>query len=284
MVFLKEYNMKRKSAIIVSTTILIVITLLIVPLNTSTGQEERKLVKARDGSGIIGYKDTPILPWCGYHVHDPDRPAPKKVTPAPPDATGKTGKAPSDAIVLFDGRDLSQWQTSDWKIENGELIAVSGELQTKQPFGDCQLHVEWMAPDPPQGHMFDRGNNGLRLMSLFEIQIYDSYTEKLYPDGQAASVYAQTPPMVNACRRPGQWQTFDIIFYAPVFKSGKLEKPAYVTVLHNGVLVHHNQKIYGPTGHRIVARYSKPIPEKLPLSLSAHNNPVRFRNIWIRPL
>jgi len=275
--------MKRKSAIIVFITILIVITLLVIPPNTSTGQDKRKLVKARDGSGIIGYKDTPVLPWCGYHVHDPDRKKKKKVTPAPADATGKTGKAPSDAIVLFDGRDLSQWQTSDWKIENGELIAVSGELQTKQPFGDCQLHVEWMAPDPPQGHMFDRGNNGVRLMSLFEIQIYDSYTEKLYPDGQAASVYAQTPPMVNACRRPGQWQTFDIIFYAPVFKSGKLEKPAYVTVLHNGVLVHHNQKIYGPTGHRIVAQYSKPIPEKLPLSLSAHNNPVRFRNIWIRP-
>jgi hypothetical protein len=281
---LKEFIMKRQSAIIVLITISTAVLLLLFPANTSTGQDKRKLVKARDGSGIIGYKDTHILPWCGYHVHDPDRPAPKKVTPAPADTTGKTGKAPSDAIILFDGRDLLQWQASDWKIENGELIAVSGELQTKEPFGDCQLHVEWMAPDPPQGHMFDRGNNGVRLMGLFEIQIYDSYTEKLYPDGQAASVYAQSPPMVNACRKPGQWQTYDIIFYAPVFKSGKLEKPAYVTVLHNGILVHHNQKIYGPTGHRIVARYTKPIPEKLPLSLSAHNNPVRFRNIWIRPL
>jgi hypothetical protein len=276
--------MKRQSAILVLTAATIIVLLLLVSADTSTGQDKRKLVEAKDGSGIIGYKDTPILPWCGYHVHDADRPAPKKVTPAVPDATGRTGAAPSDAIVLFDGSGLSQWQESDWKIEDGELVAVSGELRTKQAFGDCQLHVEWMAPDPPQGHMFDRGNNGVRLMSLFEIQIYDSYTEKLYPDGQAASVYAQTPPMVNACRRPGQWQSFDIIFYAPVFKSGKLEKPAYVTVLHNGVLVHHNQKIYGPTGHRIVARYTKPIPEKLPLSLSAHNNPVRFRNIWIRPL
>jgi len=121
-------------------------------------------------------------------------------------------------------------------------------------------------------------------MGLFEIQVYDSYIEKLYPDGQAASVYGQTPPMVNTCRRPGQWQTFDIIFFAPVFESNKLKKPAYVTVLHNGVLVHHNQKIYGPTGHRILPRYDKPIPDKLPLSLSAHNNPVRFRNIWLRPL
>jgi hypothetical protein len=251
---------------------------------STTGQNNPKLVKAKDGSGIIGYKGTPILPWCGYHVHDPDRPAPKKVNPGPPNKQGKTGTAPSDAIILFDGTNLSQWKSSDWKIENGELIAVSGNLTTKQPFGDCQLHIEWMAPDPPQGGIWDRGNNGVMLMGLFEIQVYDSYTEKLYPDGQAASVYGQTPPMVNACRKPGQWQTFDIIFFAPVFKNGKLEKPAYVTVLHNGVLVHHNQKIYGPTGHRILPRYTEPIPEKLPLSLSAHNNPVRFRNIWLRPL
>jgi hypothetical protein len=244
------------------------------------GQTPTKLVQAKDGSGIVGYKDTPILPWCGYHVHDPDRPAPPKVTPGPHAAAA----APSDAVVLFDGKDLSQWKTSDWKIENGELIAVSGDLTTNQAFGDCQLHIEWQAPDPPQGQMFDRGNNGVMLMGLFEIQVYDSYTEKLYPDGQAASVYGQTPPRVNACRKPGQWQSFDIIFFAPVFKDGTLEKPAYVTVLHNGVLVHHNQEIYGPTGHRILPRYDKPIPGKLPLSLSAHNNPVRFRNIWIRPL
>jgi len=248
------------------------------------GQDNPKLTKAQDGSGIIGYKDTPILPWCGYHVHDPDRPAPEKVIPAPLGAQGQASSAPSDAIVLFDGTDLSQWQTSDWKIENSELIAVSGNLATKEPFGDCQLHIEWMAPDPPQGGIWDCGNNGIMLMGLFEIQIYDSYTEKIYPDGQAASVYGQTPPMVNACRKPGQWQTFDIIFFAPVFKNGKLEKPAYVTVLHNGVLVHHNQKIYGPTGHRILPNYDKPISERLPLGLSAHNNPVRFQNIWLRPL
>jgi hypothetical protein len=249
-----------------------------------TGQEPTKLVQAKDGSGIVGYKDTPVLPWCDYHVHDPDRPAPPKVTPGLFGIDKKAGTAPSDAVVLFDGTDLSKWETSDWKIENGELIAVSGNLTTKQAFSDCQLHLEWQTPDPPQGHMFDRGNNGVMLMGLFEIQVYDSYTEKLYPDGQAASVYGQTPPMVNACRKPGQWQTFDIIFFGPVFKEGKLEREAYVTVLHNGVLVHHNQKIYGPTGHRILPGYDKPIPEKLPLSLSAHNNPVRFRNIWIRPL
>ena len=254
------------------------------PAQIASSQTESKLVKAKDGSGIVGYKDTPILPWCGYHVHDPDRPAPPKVTPGRLGIDEKPGTAPSDAVVLFNGTDLSKWEPSDWKIENGELIAVSGNLTTKQVFGNCQLHLEWQTPNPPQGHMFDRGNNGVMLMGLFEIQIYDSYTEKLYPDGQAASVYGQTPPMVNACRKPGQWQTYDIIFFAPVFKDGKLEKEAFVTVLHNGLLVHYNQKIYGPTGHRILPSYAKPIPEKLPLSLSSHNNPVRFRNIWIRQL
>ncbi|MHC4558073.1 MAG: 3-keto-disaccharide hydrolase [Planctomycetota bacterium] len=243
----------------------------------ASSQIQSKLVKAKDGSGIVGYKDTRVLPWCGYHVHDPDRPAPPKVTVS-------HGTPPSDAVILFNGTNLSRWQASDWKIEKGDLIAVSGNLATKQSFGDCQLHLEWMAPDPLQGSLWDRGNNGVMLMGLFEIQIFDTYTTKLYPDGQAASVYGQTPPMVNACRKPGLWQTYDIIFFAPVFENGKLKQSARVTVLHNGVLVHHNQEIYGPTGHRILPSYDKPIPEKLPLVLSAHNNPVRFRNIWLRPL
>ena len=257
--------------------------LLLCSTQITPGQIQRKLIQAKDGSGIIGYKDTPILPWCGYHVHDPDRPAPPKVTPGGT-STNNVGTAPSDAVVLFSGGDLSKWKPSDWTIDNGELVAVSGSLTTNQAFGDCQLHLEWQTPDPPQGGIWDRGNNGVMLMGLFEIQIYDSYTEKLYPDGQAASVYGQTPPMVNACRKPGRWQSYDIIFFAPVFKGDMLEKPARVTVFHNGLLVHHNQDIYGPTGHRILPKYDKPIPEKLPLSLSAHNNPVRFRNIWIRPL
>jgi len=254
------------------------------PTQITSGQAPKKLIQAKDGSGVIGYKDTPVLPWCGFHVHDPDRPAPPKVTPGSPGTNEKAGNAPSDAIVLFDGGDLSKWKPSDWKIENRELVAVSGNLTTNQAFGDCQLYLEWQVPDPPQGRMFDHGNNGVLLMGLFEIQIFDSYTDKLYPDGQAASVYGQTPPMVNACRKPGQWQSYDIVFFAPVFKNGKLERPARVTVLHNGLLVHHNQEIYGPTGHRILPKYDKPIPDKLPLSLSAHNNPVRFRNIWLRPL
>ncbi len=236
-----------------------------------------ELVKARDGSGIFGYKDTPVLPWCGYHVHDPDRPAPPVVTP------GSRGRAPSDATVLFDGTDLSKWNASDWKIEDGELIAVSAHLRTKESFGDCQLHLEWQTPDPPIGDWSDRGNNGVMLMGLYEIQIYDSYQTLLYPDGQAASVYGQTPPLVNACRPPGQWQSYDIIFFAPVFEGDRLVKPAYITMLHNGLLVHHNQEIHGPTGHRNIPQYRGPVGPG-PLSLMSHNNPVRFRNIWIRPL
>jgi hypothetical protein len=244
----------------------------------SAGVVGVEIVKAKDGSGIPGYKDTPVQPWSGYHVHDPDRPAPRRVQP------GLASSAPSDAVVLFDGTDLSKWQKTTWKIEDEELVAVSGNLTTKESFGDCQIHVEWQAPNPPVGDDWDHGNNGVTLMGLFEIQIFDTYTTPLYPDGQAASVYGQTPPMVNACRKPGQWQTYDIIFYAPVFKEGSLVSPARVTMLHNGVLVHHNQEIYGPTGHRILAKYDKPIAPKRPLVLAGHNNPVRFRNIWIRPL
>jgi len=269
-----------KRAVIITIALAVALITLLVHSASSISAE---LVEAKDGSGIVGYKDTPILPWCGYHQHDPDRPAPPKVTPPTP-ADDKPAGAPSDAVILFDGKNLEKWQRSDWRIENGELIAVTGHLTTKEAFGDCQLHLEWMAPDPPQGDDWNHGNNGVMLMGLFEIQIFDTYTTQLYPDGQAAAVYGQTPPMVNACRPPGQWQSFDIIFYAPVFKNGKLEKPAFVTIFHNGLLVHHNQQIYGPTGHRRLPKYDKPIPEKLPLALAGHHNPVRFRNIWLRPL
>ena len=166
--------MNRYPVIIVLIVVLAGVILFLGSAQPTTGQDRPKLIRAKDGSGIIGYKDTPILPWCGYHVHDPDRPAPKKVNPGPPNKQGKTGTAPSDAIILFDGTNLSQWNSSDWKIENGELIAVSGNLTTKQSFGDCQLHIEWMVPDPPQGGIWDRGNNGVMLMGLFEIQVYDS--------------------------------------------------------------------------------------------------------------
>lgn len=257
---------------------------LLAALHVRAAEEHPGLVYAKDGSGVYGYKDTPILPWCGYLVHDPDRPAPARIDPGEPSTQDKVGTAPSDAIVLFDGKDVSQWEPSEWKIVDACLEAVGGgRLVTKEKFGDFQLHLEWQAPDPPRGDRFDRGNSGVLIMGQFEVQIFDSYTEKIYADGQAAAIYGQTPPLVNACRKPGEWQSFDIIFSAPVFKFGGLVKPATVTVLHNGVLAHHNQEIMGKTGHRILPYYG-PLPEKMPFELGAHNNPVRFRNIWIRPL
>jgi len=247
------------------------------------------LVEKKTESGVIvGYRDTPLQPWTGdkYHVHDPDRPAPKYVVPGRASTPDKAGSAPSDAIVLFDGADLSQWEPSTWKMEDGSVEAGEGSLVTKQPFGDCQLHVEWMAPTEPPKHLTSRGNSGVILMGTYEIQIWDSHpshAEQMYPDGQAASIYGQTPPRVNVCRAPGEWQSFDLVFAAPVFEGEKLVKPAFVTMFHNGVLVHLNQQIMGPMAHAQIIPYS-PHPAKLPLVLQGHGSPVRFRNVWIRPL
>jgi hypothetical protein len=239
------------------------------------------LVHAKDGSGVYGYNDTPVLPWCGYRVHEADRPAPKRIDPGPVPAPGVP---PSDALVLFNGKDLAQWQPTDWKVVDGCLEAVGGSsLTTRDQFGSCQIHLEWQAPNPPSGPWYNRGNNGVFLMGLYEIQIFDSHTETIYPDGQAAAVYGQTPPLVNATRAPGEWQVFDIIFTPPLFAGDKLAQPARITMFHNGALVHLNQKIYGETGHRILPEYKQHVSQG-PLRLSGHNSPVRFRNIWVRKL
>jgi hypothetical protein len=239
------------------------------------------LVQAKDGSGVIGYKDTPKLPWCNYVVHDPDRPAPRRVAPGP---AGAPVPPPADAIVLFEGRDLSKWQTNIWKVVDGCIESVGGgNLTTVENFKNCQIHLEWMAPPDFNGTWDNQGNNGVMLMGLYEIQIFDSYNAKLYPDGQAAAIYGQTPPLVNACRPPGEWQTYDIIFHVPVFEGEKLLQPARVTMFHNGLLVHLNEEIHGETGHRILPAYNHKVSAG-PLSLAGHNCPVRFRNIWLRPL
>jgi hypothetical protein len=193
--------------------------------------------------------------------------------------------------VLFDGKDLSQWQTpkgepAKWKVENGyfEVVAGSGDIQTRQAFGDCQLQVEWAAPDPPRGKDQDRGNSGVYLMGLYEVQVLDSYNNETYADGQAAAVYGQYPPLVNAVRPPGQWQTYDIIFHGPRFGAdGQLLRRARVTVVHNGVLVQDNVELSGPTAHKQRPPY-RVHREKLPLLLQDHSHPVRYRNIWIREL
>ncbi len=238
------------------------------------------LVQARDGSGVTGYRDTPKLPWCDYLVHDPDRRAPPRVYPGPAPAPAPV---PADAVVLFNGKDLGQWQKSNWKVDGGCIVAASGKLLTKESFGDAQIHVEWMAPLNFEAPWYNRGNNGVMLMGLYEIQIFDSYNEKLYPDGQAAAIYGQTPPRVNVTRRPGEWQTFDIVFTAPKFEGERLVAPARVTMFHNGALVHLNAEIHGETGHRILPVYTQKI-SRGPLALAGHDCPVRFRNLWIRPL
>lgn len=226
-----------------------------------------------------------------WKIHDPARPLPPVIDPGTPSTQDSPGRAPSDAVVLFDGKDLSKWAHKDgsaakWKVENGyaEVVAKTGYIYTREAFGDCQLHVEFAEPVPPKGESQERGNSGVFLMGLYEIQVLDSYENKTYADGQAAAVYGQYPPLVNASRQPGQWQSYDIVFHGPRFaKDGKLLRPARVTVFHDGVLVQDNVGLTGPTAHGERPPY-KAHPEKLPLGLQDHDNPVRYRNIWIREL
>lgn len=241
----------------------------------------------------VGYTDTPVIPGQKWRVHDIDRPRPKVVNPGPPSSPVPP---PADAIVLFNGTDLSKWVApgrgpdrgktvpARWKIENGYMeVNRTGSISTTDRFGDCQLHVEWASPIEVRGNSQGRGNSGVFLMGIYEIQVLDSYDNLSYADGQAGSIYGQHPPMVNASRGPGEWQSFDIIFEAPRFEGDKLAKPAYLTVLHNGVLIHHRQEILGKTEHKRVGNYA-PHPDTGPIMLQDHSNPVRFRNIWIRPL
>jgi hypothetical protein len=230
----------------------------------------------------VGYTDTPMLPGLPYHVHDPARPHPVVVTPA-----AQLGGAPSDATVLFDGKDLSQWTPArqPWKVENGymEVTRNAGDLKTKQKFGDVQLHIEWASPAQVNGNSQNRGNSGIFLQGLYEIQVLDSSDNLTYADGQAGAIYGQWPPLVNATRKPGEWQAYDIVFEAPRFEGTKLAKPAYVTVFLNGVLLHNRKEISGGTVHRELAKYGPQGAEE-PLVLQDHGNPVRYRNIWIRRL
>ncbi len=223
-------------------------------------------------------------------MYDEDQPQPPVVTPGTASTQDRTGKAPSDAIILFDGRDLSQWLDSDgnpakWKVENGymEVVTGTGQIHTKQNFGSCQLHIDWATPAEVSGEGQGRGNSGVFLMNQYEVQVLDSYNNKTYPPGMAASVYSQSPPLVNASRAPGEWQTYDIIFRRPIFKGGKIAKPAIVTVFHNGILVQDHFEIMGTTAFKEVPKYEAH-PDRMPISLQDHRNPTRFRNIWIREL
>jgi hypothetical protein len=233
----------------------------------------------------LSFSQAPIQ----WKIHDLNRPLPPIFDAGTSSTQDAPGRPPGDAVVLFDGKDLSHWVDKDgkpakWKVENGYMeVADTGNIFSREAFGDCQLHVEFSEPSPGQGESQDRGNSGVFLMGLYEIQVLDSYQNKTYADGQASAVYGQYPPLVNASRPPGQWQTYDIIFHRPHFKDGKLTRPARLTVLHNGVLVQDNMELTGPTAHGQRPPY-KPGPDKLPLQLQDHGDPVRFRDIWIREL
>ena len=197
---------------------------------------------------------------------------------------GPVGGPPADAVVLFGGTDLSQWEGGDkWVVEGGIATSRGGDIRTKASFGDCQLHLEWASPDKVVGSGQGRGNSGVFLGNQYEVQILDSFDNKTYFDGQAAALYKTKPPLVNACRKPGEWQTYDIIYNAPRFNEhGTVVMPGYVTVLHNGVLVQNHTELLGETAYEYAPIYKPHGPA--PIRLQYHGNPVRFRNIWLREI
>ncbi len=211
-------------------------------------------------------------------------PVPAVVTP------GTDTQPPSDAIILFDGKDLNEWMNKDgnqagWIVEEGAVTVKpkTGVIKSKQKFEDVQLHIEWRAPAEVKGDGQGRGNSGIFLMERYELQVLDSYDNITYPNGQAGSIYKQGIPLVNACRPPGEWQTYDVIFMAPVFtEKGTLKTPGRITVFHNGVLVLNNFSILGPTVYTGIPRYQP--HGKASIVLQDHGNPVSYRNIWVREL
>ncbi len=270
------------------------ILIAIIAAGTVFGQQSPsappKAAQEHAGDDVRGYSDTPQITGQKWKVHDLERPRPQKVTPGPlvPQAP------PSDAIVLFDGKDLSQWVqvarggvTSEpkWKVENGaiEILPRTGRLRTKEQFGDCQLHVEWQIPLEAKGNGQSIGNSGVEFMGRYEIQVLESSEHLTYADGGAGAIYGVWPPLVNPARRQGEWNAYDIFFSAPRWEGDKLVKPATVTVLFNGVLVQNNKEFLGTTIWRKVGTYTKH-PAEQPLTLQDHNQPVRYRNIWIRRL
>jgi hypothetical protein len=246
------------------------------------------MTKMRNGVRIAAAAAVVICSLCiaaeKWKVHDMSRPVPKAV--GVPD---NCGEPPSNAIVLFDGENLDAFVSgkdggaAGWKVEKGymEVVPDSGAIRTKQEFGSCQLHVEWASPDAVSGTGQGRGNSGIFLMGRYEIQVLDCFENTSYADGMTGAVYGQSPPLFNACKKPGQWQSYDIVFTRPRFgEDGSVISPARVTILLNGVVVQANTEITGATAHKREAVYRKHA-DKLSLSLQDHGNPVRFRNIWI---
>jgi hypothetical protein len=243
-----------------------------------------------------GFRNTPIIPGTKWHLHDPDRPQPPVVTPGSTFSQGAS--APSDAEVLFDGKDLAQWQNNrgqdaTWRVVDGyvETAPRGGGIRTRGKWADFQLHVEWAAPNPPRGTGQGRGNSGVLINGLYEVQVLDSYQALTYPDGQAGAIYGQSPPLVNASKPPGEWQTYDIIFESPRWnEQGELLKKASITVLHNGIVVQNHYELTGCTDGiggvpwKSLGNYERRHSLEVFVELQDHNNPVRYRNIWIRKL
>jgi hypothetical protein len=242
-------------------------------------------------------EDVHYMTIDGIMVHETDpakQPPPPVVTPGTESTPQTPGVAPSDAVVLFDGKDLSNWTSTlegketKWVVKDGAMMPVkaSGMVRSKQEFGSCQLHVEWATPTEVSGEGQGRGNSGVFLMGEYEVQVLDSYENSTYPDGQAGALYGRSKPLVNACRKPGEWQSFDIVFHRPVFENGEVVKRATFTVFHNGVLIQDHHEMSGGNGWlgpHAVTPY-KPHGDKGPIMLQDHGNPVIFRNIWVREL
>lgn len=246
--------------------------------------EKPKIAKVEKKPSKYQYVDTDTGRWL---IHDINRPAPPIITPDEP------GKPFTDVIVLFNGEDLTGWTDrkggpSKWIVKDGVMESVkgSGPVKTEQEFGSCQLHVEFKTPTPVKGSSQGRGNSGVFLMNEYEIQVLDSYENLTYPDGQCGALYGRAVPLVNASRRPGEWQSYDIIFHRPIFKDGKVVRKPRFTVLHNGVLIHDNVQLEGGTNWRGPHKISdyRVHGDEGPIALQDHGNPVQFRNIWIRKL
>ncbi|MDB6075278.1 MAG: hypothetical protein JWO89_2918 [Verrucomicrobiaceae bacterium] len=261
-----------------------------IPFSALTLLALTSLVSADEKDGKpypIGYTDTPLIfEGSKWKVHDIDRPRPDAVKPG-----DKPGAPPADAIVLFDGKDVSRFAGKEgaecpWKIENGELLVAGGDIWTKESYGSCQFHIEWKSDPNTAGNSQKKGNSGVFFMDRYETQILDCYNNPTYADGMAGCVYGQTPPLVNAVRPAGEWQVYDVIFTAPKLDKGKVVEPAYITTIINGIVVQNHTKILGPTHHKQATNYDGDFPEKAPLRFQDHKNsiPDRFRNLWVRPM
>lgn len=262
-------------------------TLLVAALTITAGlapaQATRNVEVTIDG--VAGFQDTPLQPDGKWHVHDPARPQPPIVTPGA--SFSQNAAPPGDAVVLFDGKDLSHWtdkkgNPAPWKIEDGVMISAKSDIETTNKFGDIQLHLEFKEPTPARGEGQGRGNSGVFFMNQYEVQVLDCYNNKTYADGATGGLYGQHPALANACKPPGEWQTYDIIFTAPRFDAdGKVISPAYATVTLNGVVVQNHQAFRGATNWKSTGKYTAHADE-LPIGLQYHNNSVSFRNIWVR--